>query len=222
MLLIHILRANSVVYWGYWGAEFDLTAYFHCDDYFIYQKILQSKSTKLVDRLFAILPHTKYKDAAQKLVDEEIAIDDEEDLKRLLFDILGGKGSTLVLLRVLDKEFRLEEDLPHNDNNSSMDKFEVQEITTEGKYGVAKVLLPVIDLLPYDTNQPYDINQLLDSDSGLEIQVVYGYDEHSKFFSYFVCRKSFMAWENACEITSWDGLCDRRTPCKFGEFLMYH
>ncbi|KAF7720928.1 hypothetical protein EC973_005762, partial [Apophysomyces ossiformis] len=59
--------------------------------------ILYSESTKYVDRLYAILPHTKYKDTLLKFVDDGQAIDNMTDLKMTLCDILDIEGRMLLL-----------------------------------------------------------------------------------------------------------------------------
>ncbi|KAF7721072.1 hypothetical protein EC973_005490 [Apophysomyces ossiformis] len=68
--------------------------------------ILECKSTKYIDRLFAILPHTKYRDAVQQLVDEERTVENMTELKVILFDILDEQGKEVVFRILVKHDFR--------------------------------------------------------------------------------------------------------------------
>ncbi|KAF7722098.1 hypothetical protein EC973_003713 [Apophysomyces ossiformis] len=74
--------------------------------------VINSKSTKYVDRLYAILPNTRYKDAVRKLVDEGATINSMMDLKMALFDILDTEGKVILLSRMLLKHRDLRHVLP--------------------------------------------------------------------------------------------------------------
>lgn len=93
-LLVHILRANAVIYWGiyrqiHWKVNLEPKT--------VFETIFNSKSTKYIDCLFAIILHTKYKDAVQNLVDEGTTIDNDQDLKVVLFSIIDMEGRSLLL-----------------------------------------------------------------------------------------------------------------------------
>ncbi|KAF7722204.1 hypothetical protein EC973_003558, partial [Apophysomyces ossiformis] len=65
--------------------------------------IIYCKSTKYIDRLFAIFPHTIYKDLVPKLVDENRTIDNMTDLKKTLLDIVDCHDKlTLLYIVVAD------------------------------------------------------------------------------------------------------------------------
>ncbi|KAF7723931.1 hypothetical protein EC973_001503 [Apophysomyces ossiformis] len=88
-LLIHILRANAVFYWRmYKSVGWEINTSRQAP----FEAIFGSKSTKYIDRLFAILPHTDYAYAVQNLVDADVCIDTKDDLMWILFDILDSKG----------------------------------------------------------------------------------------------------------------------------------
>ncbi|KAF7720396.1 hypothetical protein EC973_009411, partial [Apophysomyces ossiformis] len=67
----------------------------------IVKTIITSKSTKYIDRLFAILPHTKYKDSVRKILDEDRSIDTMRDLKLALFDILDTEGKAYLASEIV-------------------------------------------------------------------------------------------------------------------------
>ncbi|KAF7720929.1 hypothetical protein EC973_005763 [Apophysomyces ossiformis] len=70
--------------------------------------IINSGSSKYIDRLYAILPHTKYKDAVSKLVDEDKDIKSIMDLKMTLLDILDSEGKNGLLWQMIsfDNDFQ--------------------------------------------------------------------------------------------------------------------
>ncbi|KAF7726987.1 hypothetical protein EC973_008182 [Apophysomyces ossiformis] len=72
-----------------WNIKLDL--------YTSIKTIINSKSSKPIDCLFAILPHTKYKDLVQILAEEDRTIEGEIGLKKTLFDILDMEGKIALL-----------------------------------------------------------------------------------------------------------------------------
>ncbi|KAF7721610.1 hypothetical protein EC973_004383, partial [Apophysomyces ossiformis] len=95
---IIILRANGtkIPYW-HWNSCLPIDWNITFDQRTLIKTIVNSKSTKYADRLFAILPHTQYKDAMHKLVDNSKCIDSIVDLKMALMDILDTEGQMILL-----------------------------------------------------------------------------------------------------------------------------
>ncbi|KAF7722563.1 hypothetical protein EC973_002953 [Apophysomyces ossiformis] len=65
--------------------------------------ILDSYSTKYIDRLYAILPHTHYAHVLQKLVDDDVTVDNDHDLRWLLFDIVDEEDRCELFQVLVDK-----------------------------------------------------------------------------------------------------------------------
>ncbi|KAF7720633.1 hypothetical protein EC973_006810 [Apophysomyces ossiformis] len=92
------LRANGThICYKQWGSFLNTIWDIETNQYDLVHAILSSRSTKYIDRLFAILPHTKYKDAVQRLVDEGTSIHSKMDLYMTLFEILDGIGKSVLL-----------------------------------------------------------------------------------------------------------------------------
>ncbi|KAF7720539.1 hypothetical protein EC973_007626, partial [Apophysomyces ossiformis] len=93
-----ILRADGakIPYW-HWKTFLPIDWNITFDQHTLIKTIINSKSTKYTDRLFAILPHTQYKDAAEKLVDDDLYIDNMIGLKMTLMDVLDTEGQMILL-----------------------------------------------------------------------------------------------------------------------------
>ncbi|KAF7722091.1 hypothetical protein EC973_003706 [Apophysomyces ossiformis] len=201
-LLIHIVRANAVINWKLFGG---VDWSFDFNQYALVKTILQSKSTKPIDRLFAILPHTKYKNAVQKSVDEETTINDEEDLEWLLFDILDTQGKDDLLDCLADKHTGLFRRLPLStqetefwpceesllgDHTGDWVIFQVQHTAT----GSLKVVLTFV----YPRSQlSNNVNQLLNVADSQEMKLVCQFKGFHYRWLYIICRKSNGSWKIA-------------------------
>ncbi|KAF7722566.1 hypothetical protein EC973_002956 [Apophysomyces ossiformis] len=96
-----ILRENGAkIAYLQWSTRLYIDWDIDFDQDTLIKTIISSESTKCIDRLFAILPHTKYKDAVQQLVDEGQKVDDMRDLKLTLFNILDIEGKILLLQQI--------------------------------------------------------------------------------------------------------------------------
>ncbi|KAF7722561.1 hypothetical protein EC973_002951 [Apophysomyces ossiformis] len=94
---IIILRASASIPYRLWKQYLPIDWSIEFDQIALVRAIINSKSTKYIDRLFAILPHTKYLYAVPRLVDEGITIENMIDLKMALFDILDMDGKMILL-----------------------------------------------------------------------------------------------------------------------------
>lgn len=104
---IVLLRANGAkipyLQWQNFPLSINWNIIFN--QFTLIKTILECKSTKYIDRLFAILPHTKYRDAVQQLVDEERTIENMTELKIILFDILDEQGKEVVFRILVKHDF---------------------------------------------------------------------------------------------------------------------
>ncbi|KAF7722450.1 hypothetical protein EC973_003115 [Apophysomyces ossiformis] len=223
-LLIHILRANTVIYWRiypdiYWtfGDYDDIAPHFHT--------IFNSKSTKYIDRLFAILPHTEYKDTVQNLVDEEITIDNEQDLKLVLFNILDMDARKLLFGHLFDGEITFEliplsveerED-SDSDDESLPDGFYYPTI----EYEKRALKLSCFVVYPYLDDSGNAVS-IWDAENGSEMVLLYSYHVGGENW-YRTARYSMLfqksngVWTQQSDghfpLESWNGL-------RCGEFLI--
>ncbi|KAG0171792.1 hypothetical protein DFQ28_004783 [Apophysomyces sp. BC1034] len=92
-----IFRANKSIPYRYWPRYLKVDWQIHFDQAVAIKTIINAESTKYVDRLFAILPHTKYKSDMLRLVDRDQFIPDMTDLKMTLMSILDKEGKVLLL-----------------------------------------------------------------------------------------------------------------------------
>ncbi|KAF7721077.1 hypothetical protein EC973_005495 [Apophysomyces ossiformis] len=218
-LLIHILRSNTVAIWDVFYT-FDCIRWSLETNYGdLFVTICNSKSTKIIDRLFAILPHTGYKDLVPKLVDEGATADSEEDFKWLLFDILDEGGRDELLYYLFDKawayrdgEFGETNDCPHvlplslrediclqalKDPREMAHRIEFEPTTTQG----GRRALKCSCLFFYGYAPRLDGHfQLSDAKDGTEIFLCHGYDTgyyhdiHDRYHVY-KCRKLNGFWK---------------------------
>ncbi|KAF7722565.1 hypothetical protein EC973_002955 [Apophysomyces ossiformis] len=108
-----ILRGNGIMIpYLLWDTYLKIEWDIEFNQHTLIKAIINSKSTKYIDRLFAILPHTKYKGDLQRLVDEDRVINHMIELKMALFDILDMEGKILLLEDQLPFGRRLPYQLP--------------------------------------------------------------------------------------------------------------
>ncbi|KAF7722778.1 hypothetical protein EC973_002697 [Apophysomyces ossiformis] len=221
-LEIYILRGNAVFFWELFGEiEWDLDLV-PAD---LFKTIFDSKSTKYIDRLFAIFPHTKHKYVVQKLVDEDISIDNEDDLRWLLFDILDMDGRNGLLKYFFDEHRNFFNVLPLPVKKKGFQFFDLEmpyklsvpsfffEIEPTTHYGkrVLKVSCPFI--YPYRLDCGGEFH-LPDAGDDLEMVLVYQYSYRSVGYRYHRSNgvwKMISPTEIEPSIHGW----------KYGEFLVF-
>ncbi|KAF7720773.1 hypothetical protein EC973_006144 [Apophysomyces ossiformis] len=99
---IIILRGNgTLVDYQHWKEQLNIDWNIDFDQATLIKTILNSASTKYIDRLFAILPHTKYRGVVRSLVDAGRIVDNMIDLKMTLLDILDMEGKMILLRNIL-------------------------------------------------------------------------------------------------------------------------
>ncbi|KAF7722090.1 hypothetical protein EC973_003705 [Apophysomyces ossiformis] len=94
---IIVLRANSEIAYRRWEYELGIHWDISFSESVLIETILNCKSTKCIDRLFAILPHSKYRDSVDRLLNQDLTIDNIMDLKMVLFNILDIDGQVMLL-----------------------------------------------------------------------------------------------------------------------------
>ncbi|KAF7720632.1 hypothetical protein EC973_006809 [Apophysomyces ossiformis] len=222
-LLIHILRANAVFYWKVLG---ELAWEIQFQSHAIFDAIIKSKSTKFIDRLFAVLPHTKYKDAKQRLIDEEIGIDSEDDLKWLLFEILDMDGRVELFNYLIQQHGKFYFELPFSLKKNEF-RFEILKgdyeallaliiepiMMQDGKRAL-KVTCPFVHPCNQDLGDDF---QPSDTEGNSDLILFYGYYEASKNYIGYRYLKLNGVWRLNGSI------CIEHAPhiWKHGEFLMY-
>ncbi|KAF7727334.1 hypothetical protein EC973_007643 [Apophysomyces ossiformis] len=225
-LLIHILRTNTVVYYEILATHIpDITWSFDfAEDAF--HVILNCDSDKYIDRLYAILPHTDYKYAMEKLVDEDITVNDEDDLQWLLFDILDTADRIDFLQFLKERgEFSIALPLPFSEKDSeeessgwsgeiveSVDFFKIETITANGNR-VLKVSCPFI--------YPYR------SDNDNESQPSDAADVPDMLLLHEVCNSRYRGWRyrRSGKKELWEFVertkVESSLMWQYGEFLMF-
>ncbi|KAF7720565.1 hypothetical protein EC973_007442 [Apophysomyces ossiformis] len=96
-LEIITLKANEIIPCLPWRQYIKIDWYITFNQSVMLKTIINSKATKYEDRLFAILPHTKYKAAKQKLLNKGQRIETMIDLKMALLDILDNRDKIILL-----------------------------------------------------------------------------------------------------------------------------
>ncbi|KAF7721073.1 hypothetical protein EC973_005491 [Apophysomyces ossiformis] len=202
-LLVHIVRANAVIYWGiyrqiHWQVNLEPKT--------VFETIFNSKSTKYIDRLFAIIPHTKYKDAVQNLVDEGTTIDNEQDLK-------NDEVIEMLPLSVREKQFQFcDPEMPY-DTVEGQIVFRL-EPTKQCERCALKLSCPFIYPYPEISD---DTVSLWDAEDGSEMVLIYRYyTEEEEYCWSAVLHKSNGVWSAFPmydEVSVWN--------CKYGEFLIF-
>lgn len=96
-LEIILLRADVSLPCLQWKNYFDIDWHIKFDQYNMIRSIINSKSTKFVDRFYAILPHTKYKHITKIMKDQKLEINNMIELKMELLKILDIEGKIIML-----------------------------------------------------------------------------------------------------------------------------
>ncbi|KAF7722448.1 hypothetical protein EC973_003113 [Apophysomyces ossiformis] len=223
-LLIHMLRTNAVFYYFIF---YKIRWFVHLDPSSLFRTILNCKSTKYIDRLFAILPHTRHKDAVHKLLDEETTINDKLALKWVLYDLLDMRGRRDLLtyliheekgdigilpLSVKDNLFRLGRVFLKNRYDRKLRRFKIQNTTTrQGKRAIKFSTFFRLDLQGF--------NQLLDVPDGSIMKIGCICRDEAKFPArcVLICHEFNGIWK----ITDHGyATVEDRDLCKYGEFLL--
>ncbi|KAF7727326.1 hypothetical protein EC973_007635 [Apophysomyces ossiformis] len=229
-LLIHILRTNTVFYhvilFAYiWDVKWELSIPEHA-----FGVMFDCNSDKYIDRLYAILPQTEYKYAMEKVIDEDVPVNDEDDLKWLLFDILDtdGKNHFLEFLMHQRGEFSIMLPLPVSENEFPEWPHEIEESKTfftpryllkierlskNGSH-VLKVSCPFI--YPY---QP---------DNDKESQPSNAADVSEMFLIIEIDDRTYYGWQyrlseekDLWECVAFEPVSLRFARWKYGEFLLF-
>lgn len=103
-LEIILLKSEVTIPYLEWKVFLNIDWDIIFDQYNIIRSIINSKSTKFIDRLFAILPHTKYKNILNTFNEQKIQINNLIELKIKLLDILDIEGKLIML----EDQFALE------------------------------------------------------------------------------------------------------------------
>ncbi|KAF7722193.1 hypothetical protein EC973_003547 [Apophysomyces ossiformis] len=213
---IVVLRTNAITPWKVWR---DINWYIDFSQRELIQTILKCESTKFIDRLFAILPHSKYKDAVSKLADDDRSINNIKDLRMILFDILDNEGRIMLLFRYSIPEHDFQHVVPllrdHDESSVSTTRkrsFTIETTMQDGK-PVLKVSCDFIYSYPRALGEDF---QLSNAKDGSEIELIYERPMSLDVHNGIRCYKSKGVW--------WITL--RRRPGhsahvrKYGEFLM--
>lgn len=99
-----ILRGNKIIS-NNWKNIVPIVMWNNINDqHDILKYIINTKSTKLSDRLIAILPYTKYKHIKKEIIEKKKFFNSMVDLKMFLFNILDDEGKILLLQDQLSGE----------------------------------------------------------------------------------------------------------------------